>query len=890
MKYGLIRSVAAGLTLAAVFAFVPRGVAAANLPVTRATLANGLQIVVVHDPLAPVVTVMLNYRVGSNDQTLPGLAHATEHMMFRGSKTLSSNQLMESIGVTGGDFDADTQDQITQYFFTVPSQYLDIALRTERSRATGLLMAQNLWEQERGAITQEVTQDHSNALYRLFTKTEQRLVGGTPYANDGLGTVYGFKHLVNSPQLLKFYHAWYHPNNAIYVIVGDVDGPATIAKVKALFGDIPAAKLPARAPVHLRPVVGAVYHDTSDQPYTAVLLGYRMPGYDSPDYAAGQIVGDILNSQRGDLFALAASGKVYGTQFFQQSFPKTSVAVVFAAIPVSTKPETADGWIRGIIENYQKTGVPSDLVAASKLREISQLEFAGNSIQGLANQWSQALAVQHLQSPDDMIAAFKKVTTADVNRVLRESLDDSKVVAAYAVPKNIGKLSSGAGGGLGVENNAIPPSKHEALPPWAQSVLAHLTVPAQTLNPVSTTLSNGIRLIVQPETITNTVVVSGGVLSNADVQQPAGKDGVDDIAGNLLPYGTTTYDRVGFQAQLDKIAATTTAGTAFSLQVPSGSFDRGVALLADEETHPAFNAADFKTVQQEEVQGIGDAANSPDHLTAVALANALYPAGDPLRRFATPQTAGAVTLDDVKSYYASVYRPDMTTIVVVGNTTPAAAKAAFERYFGSWKASGPKPDVYPAPVALNAPTTIVVPATGRVQSTTQLVELTELRRNDPAFADMQLANSILTGGFYSSLLYHDLREVHGYVYNVQSALNASKNRSTFNISYGSDPDKIVPAQDQIVAILSMLQHKNVAADRLLRSKALLMGDVPIQTSSYDGVTGLLLSYSMRGLPLNQNLIDARRELHATAASVRAALAKWVRPSGFVRIVTGPGPK
>jgi zinc protease len=853
-------------------------------------LANGMQVVVVHDALAPVVTVMINYRVGSNDQTLPGMAHATEHMMFRGSKTLSSNQLMESIGVTGGDFDADTQDQVTQYFFTVPSQYLDIALRVERSRATGLLMDQKLWEQERGAITQEVTQDHSNAIYRLFTKMETRLVDGTPYAKDGLGTVYGFAHLVNSPQLLSFYHTWYHPNNAIYVIVGDVDGPSTIAKVKALFGDIPAAKLPARDPVHLKPVTGVVYHDTSDQPYTAVLLGYRMPGYDSPDYAAAQIVGDVLNSQRGDLFALQAAGKAYGTQFVIQSFPKTSVAVAFAAIPVATKPEDADGWMRAVIDNYKKNGVPADLVAASKLREVSQLEFAGNSIEGLANEWSQALAVQHLHSPDDMIAAFDKVTVADVNRVLRQSLDDSNVVAAYAVPKNIGKLSSSSGGGLGVENNAIPPSKHEPLPSWAQTVLAHLTVPEQTLHPVAMTLSNGIKLIVQPETITNTVVVSGQILSNPNVQQPAGKDGVDDITSGLLPYGTTTYDRVGFQAQLDKIAATTSAGTSFSLQVPSGSFARGVALLADEETHPAFNAADFKTVAGQTAQGVGDAANSPDHLTSVALNDALYPPGDPLRRDATTATVSAVSLADVASYYASVYRPDMTTIVVVGNVTPASAKAAVESAFGGWTATGSKPDVYPAPVPLNAASNVVVPATGRVQSSTQLVELTDLRRNDPSFADMQLANTILTGGFYSSLLYHDLREVHGYVYNVSSDINAGKNRSTFSISYGSDPDKIVPADNQVVDVLSMLQKKTVEPDRLLRSKALLMGDVPIQIASYDGVTGLLLSYSTRGLPLNQNLIDARRELNATAASVRAALAKWVRPNGFVRIVTGPGPK
>ncbi|HEY5339391.1 MAG TPA: insulinase family protein, partial [Candidatus Aquilonibacter sp.] len=638
----------------------------------------------------------------------------------------------------------------------------------------------------------------------------------------------------------------------------------------------------------LHPIVGAVYHDSSDQPFTAVLLGYRMPGYDSADYAAGQILGDVLNSQRGNMYALAATGKAYAAQFVVQSYPKTSIAIALAAVPVSTKPEDADGWLRAVIDGYKKTGVPADLVAAAKLREISQLEFAGNSIEGLASQWSQAVAVQHLSSPDSMIAAYRKVTVADVNRVLREYLDNSKVVAAYAVPKNVGKAS--AGGGMMKEDNSIPPSKHEALPIWAQSVLKHLQVPAQTLSPVSMKLSNGIRLIVQSEGITHTVVVSGAINSNAQIQQPAGKDGVADIAATLLPYGTTTYDRVGFQAQLDQIAASTTAGTTFSLQVPSGSFVRGVQLLANEELQPAFKADDFSIVQRQETQSLTDAAQSPDHLADVALQNALYPLGDPARRFASPQTAGAVTLGDVKSYYGSVYRPDMTTIVVTGDVTPAAAKAAFERYFGSWKANGPKPNIYPAAVPLNKASSIYVPATGRVQAATQLVELIGVRRTDPSFADMSVANSVLTGGFYSSLLYHDLREVHGYVYNVNSGMSVGRHRATFSIGYGSDPQKVTPAQDQIVAILKSLQKTRIEADRLLRSKALLMGDVPIQISSYDGVNGLLLSYATRGLPLDQNLIDAQRELKATTASVRAAIAKWIRPNGFVRVVTGPASK
>jgi zinc protease len=879
----------AALLAAATILARPAAVRAAPPDVARATLANGLRIIVVRNTLAPVATAMLNYEVGSDEQSIPGLAHATEHMMFRGSRTLSSSQLMEAVGITGGDFDADTQSNVTQYYFTVPSAYLDIALRAERSRAAGLLMSQELWNQERGAITQEVQQDNSDAFYRLFIKMQTRLIGGTPYAKNTLGTVADFAKNVNSGPLLQFYHTWYHPNNAIYVIAGDVDPEQTIAQVKALFSDVPNATLPPRPPVRLRQLKGALYHDTSDQAFTAVALGYRFPGYDSPDYAAGQILGDVLSSQRSNFGGLPYTGKALATEFFAQAYPKAAIGIAFGAVPVTTPPETLDRELRSILDGYKKAGVPPELVEAAKLREISQIAFNGNSIEGLAIEWSQAVAIQGLSSPDDMIAAFERVSVDDVNRVLRTYIDNKRVVVAYAVPKKSGATSSGSGE-LAKENNEIPPSKHEPLPDWAQRVLDRLQVPEQTLSPTDTTLSNGIRLIVQPEHITHTVVVAGEILNDPQVQEPAGEEGVADVTDSLLPYGTTTYNRIELQSELDKIAATAATGTEFGLDVLSSKFDRGVQLLADEELHPAFDPANFAIVQQQSVGGLVGEMTSPGHLADVALAKALYPAGDPEQRYATPKSVGALTLANVKSWFGLAYRPDLTTIVVIGDTTPEAAKETFEKYFGDWKAVGPKPNVDPPPVPPNTPKQILVSASGRVQSAVQLVETLGLVRADPGWALLQVANTVLTGGFYSSLLYHDLREVHGYAYSIDSRVSADKVRATFSLDYGCDPKNIVPAETQVRAVLTQLQQAPIEPARLLRSKALLMGEVPIREASYDGVTSQLLDYATLGLPLNQNVVDAQAQLAATAASVQAALAKYVRPNAFVRVVTGPGPQ
>jgi zinc protease len=153
-----------------------------------------------------------------------------------------------------------------------------------------------------------------------------------------------------------------------------------------------------------------------------------------------------------------------------------------------------------------------------------------------------------------------------------------------------------------------------------------------------------------------------------------------------------------------------------------------------------------------------------------------------------------------------------------------------------------------------------------------------------------VANAVLSGGFYSSLLYHDLREVHGYAYDVESRVRADRVRGSFAIEYGCEPQNVLPAQAQVEAVLEQLQRDPIDPDRLLRSKALLLGEVPIRESSYDGVAAQLLRYSSLDMPLDQNLIDARAELNASAAAVQAAMAKYIRPAAFVRIVTGPAPR
>ena len=148
----------------------------------------------------------------------------------------------------------------------------------------------------------------------------------------------------------------------------------------------------------------------------------------------------------------------------------------------------------------------------------------------------------------------------------------------------------GSGGFGGQESIALPKTKAAHLPGWAQAALGRLRVPPTVLNPSVTTLPNGITLIVQPENVSDTVTVYGHIKNRAELQVPEGKEGLSDVVAQLFSYGSQRLDRLALQRALDAIGASAQAGTDFSLQTLSGSFARGVELLADPSRFPALAA------------------------------------------------------------------------------------------------------------------------------------------------------------------------------------------------------------------------------------------------------------------------------------------------------------
>lgn len=871
-------------------AATPAGKAEPGEGVVRATLNNGLRVVIVPDNLAPVATTVVNYLVGSNEAPagFPGMAHAEEHMMFRGSEELSADQLAKISAAMGGNFDADTQQTVTQYFFTVPAEDTDVALHIESLRMRGVLNSDQLWDKERGAIEQEVSQDLSNPTYVFYTKLLTAMYGGTPYQHDALGTRPSFEKTTGA-DLQRFSKTWYAPNNAIMVIAGDVDPQKTLAEVKTLFDDIPKKQIPAHPQVKLNPVASQTLNLDTDLPYGLALISYRAPGTDSPDFAAMDILSDVISSQRGSLYALVPEGKALGTEFAYSPLPKAGLVYALAAYPQGGDGKAMVNEIRGVIADDLKNGLPPDLVEAAKRREVASDEFQKNSISGLAMEWSGALAIEGRQSPEDDIRAIQKVTVADVNRVARQYLSPTGSILAVLTPQPSGAPVSSKGFG-GTEALAGSPSAAVALPEWAQNALSRLAIPDLTIHPVQSTLPNGIKLIVQPETISNSITVVGEVKNNANLETPPGQEGVGAVLGDLFPYGTQTLDRIAFQKALDDIAADASAGTNFSLSVLAPDFDRGVQLLAENELHPALPAQAFQVVQQQTAQALAGQLQSPDYLTQRAFETGLFPKTDPVLRQATPATVSSLKPADVNAYYQHVFRPDLTTIVVIGNVTPENAKAVIEKYFGEWKASGPAPQTDLPSVANNPPSVTVVPDKSRVQVNVDLGETLDLNRFNPDYYALQLGNNVLGGGFYATRLYQDLRENAGLVYYVNSSFNVGRTRGYYTVNYGCDPQNVSKARAVVERDLKQMQTQPVGDNELTQAKAMLLRQIPLAEASESSIAGGLISRSITGLPADEPIVAARHYMDLTAPQVQAAFAKWFRSSDLVQVTEGPNPQ
>jgi zinc protease len=475
-----------------------------------------------------------------------------------------------------------------------------------------------------------------------------------------------------------------------------------------------------------------------------------------------------------------------------------------------------------------------------------------------------------------------------VNRVARQYLLQVNAISATIMPASVGTATP-------LHNFRMPekvvsaPVAPTEIPSWAAKKLESPKVPQIADQMADMTLSNGVRLLVRTDTTTPTVTLLGSVRHNSGLQTLPGKEGVDDLLSLLYDYGTEKMGPLAFERALGEISAEESAGYHFLLRVPKEDLSRGLQLLAQNELTPSLTPQTFLRAQKEAIQQAKAELNSSDFKFNHALDAAMVPAGDPTLRVATPKTLSRITLNDVRQHYHDTVRPDLTTIVIVGDVSPEQARTEVERWFGAWRSVGSVPRIVLPPVPSNKAVLIRVSDPAMTNDSVVLAQQLPLDRFSPDYYPLQLGTQVLDGGFYASRLYRDLRRRTGYVYSVDASLDASATRAIYTISYDCDPRNIFKVQSIIEQDIEKMGKEVVTAEELHQAKSILIRQLALQASSQVEVATTLLEDAESGLTIDEPTKAANRYLALDAETVRKAFARVIAPDRFVQIVLGSLP-
>ncbi|MFI8457874.1 M16 family metallopeptidase [Kitasatospora sp. NPDC085464] len=318
----------------------PAPASSRGIAITEHRLANGLRVVLSEDHLTPVAAVCLWYDVGSRHEVKgrTGLAHLFEHLMFQGSANVSNNGHFELVQGAGGSLNGTTSFERTNYFETMPTHQLELALWLEADRMGSLLAAldDTSMENQRDVVKNERRQRYDNVPYgTAFEKlTALSFPDGHPYHHTPIGSMADLD-AATLEDARTFFRTYYAPNNAVLSVVGDIDPEQTIAWVEKYFGSIPAhdGKQPPRSG-ELPDTIGRELREEihEDVPSRALMAAYRLPHDGTREADAADLALTILGS--------GESSRLYNRLVRRD---RTAVAAGFGLLRLAGAPSL--GWL-----------------------------------------------------------------------------------------------------------------------------------------------------------------------------------------------------------------------------------------------------------------------------------------------------------------------------------------------------------------------------------------------------------------------------------------------------------------------------------------------------------------------------------------------------------------
>ncbi len=878
-----------------------------ELKYEKYTLPNGLEVILREDHRLPLVAVDLWYHVGPVNEKAgrTGFAHLFEHMMFEGSEHVGEKahfKYLEGAGATG--INGTTSYDRTNYFETVPSNQLDLALWLESDRMGFLLETLDRVKltNQRDVVRNELRQDEGQP-YNVADEAVGHLLfpKGHPY----YGNVIGSHADVEAARLLDvrdFFQHFYTPNNASIAVVGDFD-PATIkAKLEKYFGPIPAGPPVEKVMVDTPAITSERRQTVTD----TVQLPRLSIAWLAPEaFSKGDADTDLFLSILGEgKISRLYQKLVYKDQIAQsvscnlESIMVTSMAECDITARPGVKLEDLEASVDKEIEALQTNGPTQAELDRARNKDLTGLieglqrlgGFGG--VADMMDRYNQYKGDPGYLPKD--VARYEAVTTASVQEVAKSVFGKNQRVVIYCLPgKKVTDDVPRSPEDTDATVKVVPPYSpdFETAQNWRKEAPKPRAEPKLHLPaPTTFALANGMKVYLIEEHSLPVMSASLVTLAGGEVN-PKGKPGLASYTARLLTEGTTTRTSTELANAVAQIGAGLGASASMdnasaSISALSNNSGAALELLSDVVLHPVFKDEEVERVRKQRLVAILQEGDSPIAATLRVGGKVLY--GDQpygYQAIGTTESVKATTREDLAAFWAAHYGPKNSALILAGDFSEAEAKKLAETYFGGWSGgSGAGSSELPAAPAAPARKIVIVDKPGSPQTTLITFGL-GVKRNSPDYAAITEMNSIL-GGLFSSRINMNLREKNGFTYGAFSGFFFYRGGGPAYAGAQVRTDVTAPALKELFSELNRIHTDPATPEELKLAKDNALRSLPGSFETVGNESGLMAELFVYGLP-NDYFQKLPAQFEAvTPEAVAQAAKNYIHPENLIVMAVG----